>query len=119
MDKKKRIVCFLSLFFCSFLEPKSKMLLAQQLPEEKGEKLFFTNCSVCHLGGMNIIIPEKNLKKETLEANGMNTLSAISYQIVNGKNGMPAFGGRLTEKEIEDVANYVLQQSFHNFQEEF
>jgi mono/diheme cytochrome c family protein len=27
--------------------------------------------------------------------------------VINGKNGMPAFGGRLTEKEIEDVATYV------------
>jgi cytochrome c6 len=85
---------------------------------EKGEKIFVTNCSVCHLGGNNIIIPEKNLKKETLEANGMNTISAISYQVVNGKNGMPAFGGRLTEKEIEDVSVYVLQKSGKNFQEE-
>ena len=29
------------------------------------------------------IIPEKNLKKETLEANGMNTKSAIAYQVLN------------------------------------
>ena len=42
----------------------------------------------------------------------MNTLSAISYQVLNGKNGMPAFGGRLNEKEIEEVANYVLEKSF-------
>jgi cytochrome c6 len=70
------------------------MVHAQSL--ENGEKVFANNCSVCHLGN-NIIIPEKNLKKETLEANGMNTISAISYQVINGKNGMPAFG-RLTEK---------------------
>jgi mono/diheme cytochrome c family protein len=31
----------------------------------------------------------------------MNTISAISYQVINGKNGMPAFGGRLTEKELK------------------
>ena len=73
-----------------------------------GEELFQANCSVCHLGGNNIIIPEKNLKKETLKENGMNTISAISYQIVNGKNGMPGFGGRLAEKEIEEIANYIL-----------
>jgi hypothetical protein len=34
----------------------------------------------------------KRILKETLEANGMNTISAISYQVINGKNGMPAFG---------------------------
>jgi cytochrome c6 len=43
----------------------------------------------------------KRILKETLEANGMNTISAISYQVINGKNGMPAFGGRLTEKKLK------------------
>ena len=71
----------------------------------------------CHIGGTNIIIPEKNLKKNALEANGMNTLNAISYQIINGKNGMPAFGGRLQEDEIEILASYVLKQSLTNFAE--
>ena len=45
----------------------------------------------------------------------MNTKNAISYQVLNGKNGMPAFGGRLTENEIEAVAIYVLEQSEKNF----
>ena len=82
---------------------------------EKGEKIFLNNCAVCHAGGNNIIIPEKNLKKETLEANGMTTKSAIAYQVLNGKNGMPAFGGRLKENEIEAVAIYVLEESSKDF----
>ena len=82
---------------------------------EKGEKIFKNNCLVCHAGGNNIIIPEKNLQKETLEANGMNTKTAISYQVINGKNGMPAFGGRLKETEIEAVAIYVLEESLKDF----
>jgi len=82
---------------------------------EKGEKIFKNNCIVCHAGGNNLIIPEKNLRKETLDANGMNTKKAISYQVLNGKNGMPAFGGRLKESEIEAVAIYVLEQSEKNF----
>ena len=83
---------------------------------ENGEVLFKNNCSVCHLCGNIIIIPEKNLKGKTLEANGMNSVSAISYQILNGKNGMPAFGGRLKESEIQEIANYVLIQSSNNFE---
>ena len=79
---------------------------------ENGEKLFLKNCSACHLDGNNIIIPEKNLAKETLQENGMDSISAISYQILNGKNGMPAFGGRLTEEEIGKIATYVLQTSW-------
>ena len=83
---------------------------------ENGKDLFLANCNICHLNGNNIIIPEKSLKKDALEENGMNTIDAISYQILNGKNGMPAFGGRLKEVEIEAIANYVLQQSLTNFQ---
>lgn len=85
---------------------------------EKGEKIFLNNCAVCHTGGNNIIIPDKNLKKETLEANGMTTKSAIAYQVLNGKNGMPAFGGRLKENDIDAVAIYVLQESSKDFMHE-
>ena len=83
---------------------------------ETGEILFKNNCSVCHLGGNNIIIPEKNLKHKTLEANGMNSESAINYQIINGKNGMPAFGGRLKEEEVKKITSYVLEQAATNFE---
>ena len=83
----------------------------------KGKILFSKNCIVCHKNGENIIIPEKNLKRETLEENGMNNNDAIIYQILNGKNGMPAFGGRLEIKDIEEIANYVLKESNNNFKE--
>ena len=78
---------------------------------ENGERIFSANCSACHAGGNNVIIPEKTLKKDVLEANGMNSVNAITYQVTNGKNAMPAFGGRLDDSDIEDVANYVLSQS--------
>jgi cytochrome c6 len=100
-------------FFCIlFVTKKSE---ASSL--ERGKQLFFTNCTACHMGGNNIIIPEKNLKKESLEANGMNNLNSIMYQIINGKNGMPAFGGRLQDEEIEILAAYVLTESRNNFLE--
>jgi cytochrome c6 len=76
-----------------------------------GKHLFFANCNVCHISGKNLIIPEKDLKKETLEMNGMNNFNSIIYQITNGKNGMPAFGGRLTELQINALASYVLEES--------
>jgi cytochrome c6 len=41
--------------------------------------------------------------------NGINNFSSIIYQIINGKNGMPAFGGRLNESQIQDIAYYVLE----------
>jgi len=85
---------------------------------EKGNQLFTLNCSVCHQGGNNLIIPEKNLKEQTLEANGMNSKKAIQYQIRNGKNGMPAFGDRLTKKEIELLSDYILFEAKKNFEKD-
>ena len=82
---------------------------------EIGKELFTKNCIVCHINGNNVIIPEKNLKKESLDENGMYNINAISYQILNGKNGMPAFSGRLKENEIEAISKYVLEESSKNF----
>ena len=76
-----------------------------------GEQIFTANCSACHAGGNNVIMPEKTLRKEALEDNKMNSIKAITYQVTNGKNAMPAFGGRLDDNEIEDVANFVLSKS--------
>lgn len=84
---------------------------------DEGKKLFFQNCLPCHIGGRNIILPEKNLTKASLTANGLTNPEAITYQILNGKNGMPAFGNRLKENEIEKIAYYVFQQSETNFEE--
>jgi cytochrome c6 len=117
----KFIKIFFSFFFLLFFisienkEIKETSIIQIQHPLplktnfEKGEKLFNLNCIACHDGGKNIILPEKSLKKEILAANGMNSLTSISYQVTNGKNGMPAFGGRLKEKEIEEIANYILE----------
>ena len=74
-----------------------------------GESLFISNCSACHYDGKNLILPEKDLKKATLTLSGINSLEALSYLITNGKNGMPAFGERLQEIEIEEIAKYILQ----------
>nr|QUE29113.1 PetJ [Erythrotrichia welwitschii] len=78
---------------------------------EHGGQIFSANCSACHAGGNNVIMPEKTLKKGALVENDMNSVAAITNQVTNGKNAMPAFGGRLQEVDIDDVANYVLSQS--------
>lgn len=115
MEKKK---FFFNLFMIQIFSFLFHLENINAISNENGKELFEKNCLVCHLGGNNIIIPEKNLKKDSLEENGMNNLNAISYQILNGKNGMPAFQGRLKENEIEAIAKYVLEQSSKNFQNE-
>lgn len=76
-----------------------------------GTKVFSANCAACHLGGRNVVMADKTLKKDALEKYNMNSLEAITNQVTNGKNAMPAFKGRLTPQQIEDVASYVLEQA--------
>ncbi len=76
-----------------------------------GAKIFNANCAACHIGGNNVIISNKTLKKEALAKYAMGSFKAIQTQVTKGKNAMPAFGGRLNETQIEDVVTYVLQQS--------
>ena len=76
-----------------------------------GAKIFGANCAACHAGGRNVIMTDKTLKKDALGKYNMNSLEAIVQQVTNGKNAMPAFKGRLKTQEIEDVADYVLEQA--------
>jgi len=76
-----------------------------------GGKIFGANCAACHMGGNNVIMANKTLKKEALQQFGMDSEDAIVNQVKNGKNAMPAFGGRLTDEQIHDVASYVLEQA--------
>nr|YP_010196898.1 cytochrome c553 [Crassiphycus corneus]UAD84702.1 cytochrome c553 [Crassiphycus corneus] len=76
-----------------------------------GEQIFSANCAACHANGNNAIMPDKTLKGDALSENGMNSIEAITNQVKNGKNAMPAFGGRLADEDIENVANYVLSKS--------
>lgn len=112
----KIIIKFLFFVFLLFLIISDKKIV-EAMELERGKQIFYANCTACHLGGNNIIIPEKNLKKDVLEANGMNNINAITYQVTNGKNGMPAFGGRLSYEDIRTVSSYVIKESLTNFQE--
>jgi len=78
-----------------------------------GEQVFSGNCAACHAGGQNVIMPEKTLEKEALEEyldGGFNEKSVMK-QVTNGKNAMPAFGGRLSDDDIANVAAYVIKTS--------
>ena len=76
-----------------------------------GAKIFSANCAACHAGGRNVVMADKTLKKEALTKYGMDSLNAIMAQVTNGKNAMPAFKGRLSAQQIEDVANYILEKA--------
>ena len=78
-----------------------------------GEQVFSGNCAACHAGGQNVIMPEKTLRQEALQAylDGGANEKAVTYQVTNGKNAMPAFGGRLSDEDIANVAAYVISSS--------
>ncbi|MGD1908067.1 MAG: cytochrome c6 PetJ [Leptolyngbyaceae cyanobacterium] len=78
---------------------------------DKGSQIFSNNCAACHMGGGNVVNAAKTLKLDDLTANGKDSVAAIQTQVTNGNGAMPAFGGRLTDQEIEDVATYVLAQA--------
>jgi cytochrome c6 len=76
-----------------------------------GAQLFSANCAACHMGGGNVVNAERTLKQDALAAYLADYSSdheaAIAYQVTNGKNAMPAFGGKLSDGDIADVAAYV------------
>ena len=104
----KKIIAGLILGFCR-LTCFSQPALASDVAN--GVKVFGANCAACHIGGGNAVNAAKTLKKADLEKYEMASLDAIKTQVTKGKNAMPAFGGRLSAEQIEDVASYVLAQS--------
>ena len=72
---------------------------------------FKKHCSSCHAGGNNIMNPDKTLKMESLEKNGVNSLEAIKALVSKGKAPMPAFASTLDDKQIDAVSAYVLEQA--------
>ena len=56
---------------------------------------------------------EKTLRIEALKeylAGGASAKSVVT-QVTNGKNAMPAFGGRLSDDDIQNVAADVIDQA--------
>lgn len=109
----KKLLAILALALVTLTTWLSGPVFAADIAD--GAKVFSANCAACHMGGGNVVMANKTLKKEALEQFGMNSADAIMYQVQNGKNAMPAFGGRLSEAQIENVAAYVLEQSSKNW----
>jgi len=72
-----------------------------------GAALFSQNCASCHtLAAANArgtVGPDLDQLKPSQ--------AAINQQVTNGGGGMPAFGGRLSPKQIDAIANYVAQSA--------
>lgn len=100
----------ISILISTFLiQSSSSPILAADI--NNGQTIFSANCVGCHAGGKNVIDATKTLGIEALKRNNMDSAESIITQVTNGKVSMPAFGTRLSEEDIEDVASFVLSQS--------
>ncbi|MBW4663356.1 MAG: c-type cytochrome [Chroococcus sp. CMT-3BRIN-NPC107] len=84
---------------------------ALALQSDRPSAIFSNYCASCHLGGGNIVIEDKNLHSSALSKYHMDSIDAIACQVKHGKKAMPAFKGRLSDSQIEEVAAYVLKQA--------
>ncbi len=109
-----RILLFILLLAITFFR-FTFILPAFAVEASEGAKIFEANCSSCHIGGGNILISHKTLKKEALANNLENYnqegIKAIIDQVKNGRNAMPAFKNKLSNEEILQVAAYVFQKA--------
>ena len=80
-----------------------------------GAQLFSSNCAACHMGGGNVITASRTLSQADLQAHLdsyiQDPIEAIEHQIENGKNAMPSYEGKLSIREIDDVAAFVEKQA--------
>ncbi len=75
---------------------------------EKGRKLFFRYCNFCHPGGRNVMRREKDLRRKTLMANGINGPEGIVKKMRHPGPGMPRFSEEnIPDEDARAIARYV------------
>ncbi|QDZ24362.1 cytochrome c [Chloropicon primus] len=96
---------------------------AQAWAGEGGEALFQNKCVGCHANGGNVLAAGKGLQIQDLERNQVAAIEDVVSITYYGKNKMPGFGekcapagkctfaARLTDAEVRDVSQYVLQRA--------
>ena len=83
---------------------------AAHADEKAGADVYKGKCALCHgPDGKGQTPMGKNLKLRDLGSDDVQKAhdSEMKTLIENGKNKMPAFKGKLTDKQIEDVIQYV------------
>ena len=83
----------------------------------RGEFLFQQTCSSCHPQGNNVIVKERNLKKEALKKfiflEDENTIVNF-VKDNNFHRGALAFAGKLSKQDFADVASFVYDQAMED-----
>ncbi len=103
--------------FAPSFAAKSKKAPAAQGPQASGEKVFHSNCAMCHnadstkdkLGpGLQGLFKNKELPKSHKPATEENVRAQIENGSPDAKPmGMPAFKGKLTPSQIDDLIAFL------------
>lgn len=78
--------------------------------ETAGKSVYMSKCSICHgPDGRGNTAIGKNLKIKDFHSPEVQSMSEADMKaiVTNGKNKMPSFKGKLIEKQIDDVVDYV------------
>lgn len=87
--------------------PPSETQPAESQQAANGQQIFSDNCSSCHTlaaadadGRVGPNLDDVKPDKET-----------VARQVINGGDGMPAFGDQLSEEQIDAVATFVAENA--------
>jgi len=83
---------------------------------QQGAKIFDSTCASCHPNGQNKIAKEKTLQKHDLEEYvGLDPSDIQQYMRADFLHrGANLFGGDLSNRDLENVVAFVLEQAVEN-----
>lgn len=85
---------------------------------EKGEALFSTYCSSCHLAGTSIEYYSQYPNLAKLNPATYNILTDIVLKGVYAQNGMASFADALDETDVEAIRQFLIKQQIALYEEQ-
>ena len=76
-------------------------------PAAGGQQLFTDNCANCHVLAAANATGRVGPDMDQLRPGP----DLVAAQVANGGGGMPAFKGRLTDEQIQQIADYVAENA--------
>jgi mono/diheme cytochrome c family protein len=103
---------FLAQFVLFFIALLAMMIAVSAYAEDPGQALFKAKCAMCHgtdATGNTAMGKKFNIPDLRAPEIQRKTKAELVNAIARGKNKMPAFEGKLTSDEVNELATYVRQ----------
>ena len=107
-DRRMMMKMILAMAICSLVLAVSEYptIAAEQ---ENGEAGFKENCAECHIGGGNIVNPNKTLSKMDRNTNGIKTADDIVRVMRKPGEGMTKFDEKtISDIDARKIAEYII-----------